>query len=59
VLEAVSIQKIQLSINKCLIDASSNLLIRDRKADERWAMLLQKQEEKNAYREGARHREEA
>jgi hypothetical protein len=29
-----------------LRDISSNLLIRDKKADERWATLLQKQEEK-------------
>jgi hypothetical protein len=56
VLDAVSIEKIHLSINKCLIDASSNLLIRDKKADERWTTLLQKQEEKNAYREEVRHR---
>jgi hypothetical protein len=45
-LGAASIDKIQSSINKCLTNVSSNLLIRDKKADERWATLLQKQEEK-------------
>jgi hypothetical protein len=39
-LEAASIEKIQSSINKCLANVSSNLLIRDKKADERWAALL-------------------
>jgi hypothetical protein len=33
------------SINKCLAYVSSNLLNRDKKADERWATLLKKQDE--------------
>jgi hypothetical protein len=45
-LEASSSEKIQSSINKCLMDVSSNLLIRDKKASERWVTLLWKQEEK-------------
>jgi hypothetical protein len=45
-LEAASTEKIQSWINKCLADVYSHMLIRDQKADERWAALLQKQEEK-------------
>jgi hypothetical protein len=45
-LEEASTEKIQSSIKKCLIDVSSNLFIRYKKADERWAVLLQKQKKR-------------
>jgi hypothetical protein len=45
-LEAMWTKKIQSSINKCIVDVSLNLLIRDKKDEEWWATLLQKQEEK-------------
>ena len=45
-LEAASTEKTQSSINKCLAKVSSNLLIRDAKADERWATLFERQAEK-------------
>jgi hypothetical protein len=34
-LEATSTENIQSSISKCLADASSNLVVRDKKANER------------------------
>jgi hypothetical protein len=45
-LEAALTEKIQSSIKKCLADVASNLLIHDKKVNERWATLLQNQEEK-------------
>lgn len=45
-LEAASAEKAQTSINKCLAEVSSTLLIRDAKADERWATLFERQAEK-------------
>ena len=45
-LEAAFADKTQTSINKCLADVSSNLLICDAKADERWATLFERQAEK-------------
>ena len=45
-LEAASTEKMQSSINKCIAEVSSNLLIRDAKADESWATLFERQAEK-------------
>jgi hypothetical protein len=42
-LDATATEK---SFNKCLAEVSSTMPIRDKKADERWAMLLKRQEEK-------------
>jgi hypothetical protein len=39
-LEGALTEKIPLSINKCIDDVSSNLIIHDKKANERWATLL-------------------
>ncbi|KAK1684066.1 hypothetical protein QYE76_044914 [Lolium multiflorum] len=44
--DAASCEKTQASITKCLADVSSTFLSRDKKADERWAELLKRQEEK-------------
>ncbi|KAK1693647.1 hypothetical protein QYE76_010344, partial [Lolium multiflorum] len=44
--DAASSEKTQASITKCLVEVSSTLLSRDKKADERWAELLKRQEEK-------------
>ncbi|KAK1630282.1 hypothetical protein QYE76_004597 [Lolium multiflorum] len=44
--DAASSEKMQASITKCLVEVSSTLLSRDKKADERWAALLKRQEEK-------------
>jgi hypothetical protein len=39
-LEGALTEKISLSINKCIADVSSNIIIRNKKANERWATLL-------------------
>ncbi|KAK1633117.1 hypothetical protein QYE76_007432 [Lolium multiflorum] len=44
--DAASSEKTQASITKCLADVSSTFLSRHKKANERWAKLLKRQEEK-------------
>jgi hypothetical protein len=44
--DAASSEKTQASITKCLADVSSTFISRDKKADQRWAELLKRQEEK-------------
>nr|XP_051203983.1 uncharacterized protein LOC127317464 [Lolium perenne] len=44
--DTASSEKTQASITKCLADVSSTFISRDKKADQRWAELLKRQEEK-------------
>jgi hypothetical protein len=44
--DAASSEKTQASITKCLADVSSTFISRDKKADQRWAELLKRQDEK-------------
>ncbi|KAK1604766.1 hypothetical protein QYE76_028439 [Lolium multiflorum] len=44
--DAPSAEKTQASLTQCLVEVSSTLLSRDKKAEERWAALLKRQEEK-------------
>jgi hypothetical protein len=43
-LEKMIAHRVQTSINKCLADVSENLLMRGTMIDERWKVLLLKQE---------------
>jgi hypothetical protein len=45
-LETATADRVQASIDKCLVDVSSTLLMRDTESDERWKVMLLKQEEK-------------
>jgi hypothetical protein len=44
--DAASSEKTQASLTQCLVEVSLTLLSSDKKAEERWAVLLKRQEEK-------------